>query len=63
MKSLKSLFFTVVVMSFVLVWMSMSPMMQGMSLSVQLSYVANMTMQYLHQFLAPFIDFYYRHLG
>ncbi len=62
MKTIKTMLLTVVLVTFALVWMSIGPSMQGMSLSVQLSNVANTTIEYLHQLATPFMDFYYRHM-
>ena len=62
MKTMKNLLFSVVILTFVLVWMSLGPAMQGMPISAQLSNVANVTIDYLHQLFAPIMDFYYRYM-
>jgi hypothetical protein len=62
MKTIKTMLFTTVFLTFALVWMSMGPSMQGMPISAQLSNVANTTIMYLQQLFAPVMDFYYRHM-
>jgi hypothetical protein len=56
MDSLKSLFFTFVFMTFILVYMTQSSQLQGMPLDAQLAHVASTTMQYLSELFAPLRD-------
>jgi hypothetical protein len=58
---MKNLFLVTIISTFLLIWAAMSPSLQGMDLSTQLSYVANQTMQHISDMLSPLVNMYYRY--
>ncbi|TAE83686.1 MAG: hypothetical protein EAY76_01075 [Alphaproteobacteria bacterium] len=61
MNSIKSLFFTFVFMTFILVFMSQSPQLQGLPLEAKLAHVAGTTMMYINEFIAPVRHLFYNY--
>jgi CBS domain containing-hemolysin-like protein len=63
MRTIKTLFLSSFIIIFILVGLSMAPMLQGMPISSQLANVASTTMQYIRDMMSPLVDFYYRHVA